>query len=334
MAYTVWGAFDKFRGNTVDIDPSVSRRAKSSRDYLFDQLKTLAKDDPYFPRLTGSYIPYGSFARKTKIRPLDDIDFLLLLNGQGTQSQAYSGDPYTYWLKITSTTAPLSLFPDDHDYVNSTKVLNKIKGSLALVSSYRKAETKKNMQAVTLNLISYDWAFDIVPAVPISDSSGATAYYLIPNGRGDWIRTDPRIDAANVTKVNTWHGGNFLPTIRLLKYWNWRTHKPRLSSYYFENLALKVFQYASKISSYHKAVKYFFDFCPSYLMASCPDPKNLGPALDADVDWDTKQKVSTAMTDAATLAGYALWYEGQDKHQEAINNWRRIFGPEFPTYGS
>lgn len=318
----------------VDLDPNDTKTARSSRDYLFDQLKTLAKEDSGFPKLTGSYISHGSFARKTKIRPLDDIDFLLLLNGQDTEIQSSTNQPYTYWLKIKSKTASLALFPDDSNYVNSTKILNKIKTSLASVRNYRKAEIIKNMQAVTLSLVSYDWVFDIVPAVQVYNSSGGTAYYMIPNGSGDWILTDPRIDSTNVTGVNSWHNGEFLPTMRLLKYWNWRTHKPRLSSYYFENLALKVFRYATKIANYPQAVKYFFDNCPSMLWSSCPDPKNLGPALDAGVDWSTKQKVATAMSDAATLAGYALWYESQNKPEEAINNWKRIFGPDFPKYGS
>lgn len=333
MPYTVWGAFDKFRKDNVDIDSDVSKKAKSSRDYLFDQLKALARDDSYFPKLTGSYLPYGSFARKTKICPLDDIDFLLLLNGQDTEVQASQNQPYTYWLKIKSTTAPLALFPDDCNYVNSTKVLNKIKSSLASVSNYRRAEIKKDMHAVTLDLISYDWAFDIVPAVPIYDLFGKIVYYLIPNGTGDWIRTDPRIDSTNVTGVNSWHDGEFLPVMRLLKYWNRRTHKPRLSSYYFENLALEVFQYSTKITSYPQAVKYFFDYCPSQLMSSCPDPKNLGPALDANIDWATKQKVSAAMSEAATQAGYALMYQGQSNDKDAIYWWGRVFGPEFPEYG-
>src|SRR5262249_43762422 len=157
---------------------------------------------------------------------------------------------YTYRLKINSNTAPLALFSNDYNYANSTKILNKIKTSLASVSNYNKAEIKKTMQAVTLSLVSYDWVFDIVPAVPINNGSGGTAYYMIPNGSGEWILTDPRIDSTNVTGANSWHDGEFLPTMRLLKYWNLRTHKPRLSSYYFENLALKVFRYATKITSY------------------------------------------------------------------------------------
>jgi hypothetical protein len=76
MPYTVWGAFDTFRKNTVDLVADEVSRALVSRDYLIDQIKTLARTDATFPRTSGDAIPYGSFARKTKIRPLDDIDLL------------------------------------------------------------------------------------------------------------------------------------------------------------------------------------------------------------------------------------------------------------------
>ena len=334
MPYTVWGAFDQFRKNIVDLDPEVTKTARSSRDYLFEQLKKLSKDDVQFPRLAGGYLSFGSFARSTKIRPLDDIDLLLLLNGQGTSLVQSPQDPYNFWLRISDQAAPLCIFPDEHGYVNSTKVLNKIKSALASVASYGKAEIHKNMQAVTLDLVSYDWVFDIVPAVPVENNSGGTAYYLIPNGHGDWIRTDPRIDQDNITRLNTQHDKQFLPTVRLLKYWNQRTHKPILPSYYFETLALQVFDYASKITDFPTAVKYFSDFCPTYLMSACPDPKNLGPALDASVDSDTKQKVAQAMKEASEYAGYALMYEGQSNEEKAIYWWCRIFGTEYPDYGS
>lgn len=333
MPYTVWGAFDQFRKEKVDLDPEVTKTARASRDYLFEQLRKLAGKVSGFPPLTGSFQDFGSFARKTKIRPLNDIDFLALMNGRGTTATPSSSDPYTYWLKITKSDAPLASFPDSYGYVNSTSILYKIRDSLRSLNSYRKAELKKNMQAVVLNLLSYDWSFDIVPAVPVSDGHEGTVHYLIPNGRGDWIATDPRIDAANATRVNQSHANKFLPTVRLLKYWNRRTHKPALQPYYFETLAISVFRYASSITDFPSAVKHFFHNCPTYLWSSCPDPKSLGPALDADISYETKKKVADAMSEAAQFADWAQMYNAQENSEKAIYWWGRIFGPEFPSYG-
>lgn len=333
MPHTVWGAFKEFRGENVDLDPYATGTARTSRNYLCDQLKALSKSETGLPKLTGEFVYFGSFARRTKIRPLDDIDLIPVLNGRGTSSTQKAPDPYTYWLHIDDPSAPLAAFPDEYGYVNSIKVLNKIKSALSSVSNYRRAEIKRNMQAITLELASYDWVFDIVPAVPISDGSGGRAYFLIPNGRGDWIRTDPRIDQANITRLNAQHGGLFLPTLRLLKYWNKRTVKPVLQPYYFETLAIKVFDYAPKIDDFPSAVKYFFDYSPAYLWTSCPDPKHLGPDLDAHVSHETKQKVSQAMNSAALEAGRAIAFEAESRHKDAIDSWGRVFGWASPSYG-
>ncbi|KAA5538609.1 hypothetical protein FYK55_27265 [Roseiconus nitratireducens] len=334
MALTVWAAFDAFRRDSVDLPSSTTSTARSSRDYLFEQLKSLDTKDPAFPDMSwSSYLSFGSFARKTKIRPLDDIDLMILLNGRGTESHS-SGYGYTYRLRITDNSAPLSGFNDGYGNVNSRRVLNQIKSSLSSITNYRKADIKRSQQAVVLNLASYDWAFDIVPALPVSDFTGSgIAYYLIPDGGGNWIRTDPRKDSERVTATNKRHSGNFLPVMRLLKFWNRRTHKPRLASYYFETLVQNVFAYCTPIQAYPTALQYFFQNCQTHLMSSCADPKGLGPPLDEGVDWQTKTKIRDAMNNAAQRASFANMYEQQGDHKNAIYWWREIFGSEFPTYG-
>ena len=333
MAYTVANAFNIFRSTEVDLSADVTKTARSSRDFLLQQINGTAADDKTFPRLGGGYISFGSFARSTKTRPLDDIDLLLLLNGHGTESNVSPSDNYTYWLKIKEQAAPLALFPDDHGYVNSTKVLNKIKSGLSDIRKYKKADIKKNMEAVTLSLPSYDWVFDIVPAVPIGDAKGGIAYYLIPNGKGDWKRTDPRIDSANCSQVDLRHNKLFRPTVRLLKYWNTRPIAPALPSYYLETLAFRVFSAITAISSLQIGIERFFKNVYPHIWTSCPDPKGLGPPLDADITSETKKKVSEAIIEAGKFAGYALMYERQGNHEKAIYWWRLVFGEGFPKYG-
>lgn len=337
MVYTVWGAFDKFRTDTVDLDPEVTKAGRASRDYLVDQIKIVAKNNATFPQLGSEYLLYGSFARRTKIQPLNDIDLLLILNRHGTMEDATT-ELNTYRLKITDSASPLASFSeagsyyfDTSKYVNSTKVLNAIKTGFAAVPNYSKAEIKRTGVAVSLNLISRPWVFDIVPAIAVGDP---VKHYLIPNGKGLWMRTDPRIDSANVTNANTNHFGKLLPTIRLLKYWNGRTTKPRLESYYFETLILKTFASVSTIISYPAAVKHFFDNGSTYLRLTCPDPKGLGKALDSSVESTTKTKVAEAMKEAATWIGYATMYEDKSDPKNAIYWWGRVFGNAFPAYRS
>jgi len=334
MAYTVWGAFDAFKRDSVDLTKSDTDTARTSRDHLFDQLKGLNGQDSACPKIS-SCMPFGSFARRTKIKPLNDIDLLAILNGSHTSATVATNSTYEYWLKITSTEAPLNAFRDDYGYVNSTKVLNQIKKSIPKVRSYYKADLNRNQQAIILDLLSYSWVYDIVPAVPIASSydKTTTEYYLIPDGTGDWMRTDPRRDTQYLSKVAKGHDGYLLQTMRLLKYWNWRTHKPRLASYHFETLVLNIFANREAITSLPQGVADFFYWATVYIDWTCPDPKGLGPNLDANLDSTTRGKIKAAMQEAERDSQQALAHERRGETEAAINKWKRVFGPSFPSYG-
>lgn len=341
-ASTVKAAFKKFQSQIVDLKPSTTEKGRASRDYLFEQVQKLVNNHSDFPPLKSYYIPFGSFARKTKIRPLDDIDILLLLNGKKINVEiSYQQKASGYGVnmtavcrvKITDAHSPLQAFADNKGYVNSIKILNRIKHHLAYVTNYLKADKNRRMQAVTLNLKSHPWIFDIVPAIPIYDYRDKVTHFLIPDGYGNWIRTNPKIDAQSITSVNTRHQGELLPVLRLLKYWNERKHKPSLSSYYFETLVIQTFQYAPIITSYPAALEYFFQHCSSSIMSNCPDPKRLGEALDANVSWDTKQKIIKALRNAANHVSHAIIAESKNDQKTAIYWWKKVFGSEFPDYG-
>lgn len=110
-------------------------------------------------------------------------------------------------------------------------------------------------------------------------------------------------------------------------------HKPRLSSFYFETLAIKVFEHAPTMTTIPGAIKYFFDHCPTYLNQTCPCPTGLGADLDASVGREIKSKVMAAMRIEATEAGLALNYEQQGDIKNALRYWRRVLGTRFPVYG-
>ena len=78
-------AFDQFRQNQVDLNPEKVNKARRSRDYLEEQLVELKNDESEFPPITGEFNSFGSFARRTKVRPLDDVDMLAMLNGKDSQ---------------------------------------------------------------------------------------------------------------------------------------------------------------------------------------------------------------------------------------------------------
>ncbi len=341
-AKTVKTAFKKFQTKIVDLERATTKRGLASRSYLFKQIKGLATKYSDFPKLKGGYISFGSFARRTKTRPLDDIDLMALLDGKGIRVEmSYRQKASGYGVNmtpvchviLTDPLSPLQSFVDDKGFINSIKILNRIKAHLAHIDRYKKAEKNRRMQAVTLKLKTLPWNFDIVPAIPVHDYQNKVTHFLIPDGQGNWIRTNPKIDAKSLTVVNTKHKGELLPVLRMLKYWNGRQHKPKLLSYYFETLVVQTFQYAPTITSYPAAIAYFFQHCPNYLMSSCPDPKQLGEALDVDVSWEKKQKVIKAMRSTADHTRRAMMAESVNDQKAAIFWWRKVFGTDFPAYG-
>lgn len=334
MPYTVAVSFNEFSKNIVDLDSGVTGIARASRGFLISQLESLPEKIAGFPPLTGRFQNYGSFERKTKIRELDDIDLLVILDGNDTVPRPQPD--YVYYLRLSSEEAPLYRFKDDgFDFVNSTKILNRIRDSLKEVTHYEKAGIKRTEQAVTLKLSSYPWAYDIVPAVEIPDgNSGADGCYLIPDGKGNWIRTDPRRDAKALEPLRKEHSGYFLKVMRLLKFWN--RLRTKLPSYYFETIVCKVLSQAARFTDepIPNAIKHFFAAAPTGILQACPDPKGLGPDLDEKIDSTKKNSVVKELLEADKNAGQAIAHKIKGDHEKAIYCWRQVFGNSFPAHGT
>ncbi len=335
MPYSVGGSFDRFRCDAVDLVSSQVESARSSKGFLENQITAFPAKYSDFPLLYGKYEQFGSFARKTKVRPLDDIDLLILLDETGVQPSLLDPSrwPYTYRLTVTNGGARLARYLNEAGSISSIKVLNRLKTALESVAQYEKADLHRHKEAITLKLRSYDWVFDLVPAIPYRDGSGSILYYFIPGGDGYWKRTDPRRDQSNITAANKQHNSKLIPLIRLLKYWNaYRTGKPKLGSYYFETMLINGFRNKPSVSTLQDGVAVAFQELAMQLTWPCPDPKQLGPNLDEAENVSERQKVKDAAWQMHSLATAALGLERQGNHQQAIEKWARVF-PNFPPYG-
>ncbi len=327
-------AINQFRAQEVDLDPDQVRRARTSRDFLFEQLETLARtNDNRFPVMQGSAFHFGSFARGTKIRPLDDIDAMVPLKSFNWRSSLAPHSTYSYIVRVTDSRSPLLIYADDEGYVNSTRVLYGVRDALGTVAQYRRADIHKRQHAVTLKLRSYDWNFDVVPAIPVY-SWGQLSYYFIPDGAGAWIRTNPHIDQKNIRQLDTHHLRNLRPAIRLIKYWNERTFKPVLPSFYLETLVLKTLSWSpfNSLPSSEVGVGRFFRDCPRHLLAPCADPKELGQRLDAGVSADEKRSVADAMVRMYQHYELAVKARRGGDYETVLDAWQAIFGPAFANY--
>lgn len=329
MAKTVNTAFEEFNTNSVNLIKERTDQARISRDWLLKQLASLPDKENDFPLLYYDYnIKFGSFARNTKIRPLDDIDLMLGLAGDGaTYNIVTYGTKYT--IHTNNENSNLYKYRNDLDgSINSIKIVNKLVSSLKNISHYERAAIHRRQEAATLKLTSYEWKFDIVPAFYTD-----TGYYLIPDGLGNWKATDPRIDQNRITEINKKHNGKVLQLIRTLKYWNQRPNMPTISSYLFENLILSYCESKDSLNDYIDInLINFWSHLKDAIYNQINDPKGFAGNIN-DLEYDKKVRVS-AKAKETYEKGYAAYkFETEEKdHEKAINKWREIFGDDFPKY--
>jgi len=326
MATTVDTAFNEFNKETVNLNTDSTTKANLSRDWLWGQLNSLdGKDNLDFPfKYVEKHIKYGSFARKTKIRELDDIDIMFCLIGNGA---TYSKSAEVYYILTPNAGDRLKKLSDDN-VLNSRKVVNKVKSSLSGIEHYKSAELHSRGEAATLNLQSYEWVFDIVPCFYTD-----TNLFLIPDGNGNWKATDPRIDQNLVTSTNKNCGGKALQLIRTLKYWNRHNSSNTIGSYLFEQIILNFINSKIELSQWFDFnIRDFFYFLSSNVYYTLNDPKGIQGNLN-NLTFDQQKSISEKATWAYNKAVEAIYAETHEKNQEkAINKWREIFGNKFPTY--
>ena len=266
------------------------------------------------------------------IQPLDDLDVFVIMRGGGMTAREAPGIPETYYLDPGLTVSALSCLTDAAGHISSTRVLTTFKGALQQVASYETAHIERDGAVVRLKLGTSPWHFDLVPAVDIIAGPGGVGFFLMPNGQGAYRRTDPQKDADASALANQRHHELLLPLIRLIKYWNKRPDCPTLAAYYLETIALKSFAFQAPLTDLPEGLMTFFQKAPGYIWAACPDPKGLGPPLDKEIDWQTKQQVTSAMQNAADAAQRALLDDHQGHTSAALHEWRHLFGSAFPLY--
>lgn len=321
MPKTVNSAFRDFLDDEVNLDPDQSKRARNSRDYLITNIAEFGKATDFFDLYSGFNLYYGSFARKTKKRPLDDIDLMVGLSGRGYSYQQ-EGDHYLISVNDRDKEYGCT---DDDGYLNSRKVIELLKGRLYQISNYQKAEMHRNMQAITLQLSSYTWNFDIVPCF-YTDAD----FYLIPNGYGKWEKTDPRIDNKRTTKLNQKFDGHLLELIRLVKYLNSRKLTVTISSYLLEVIILNYYDDQQFSSDWRIDAELWkvFSKISIKILDNIEDPKGIQGNINT-LEWEDRNKIFAFFSKKADEAWNAVMQRINGNEQAAIETWSSIFGEQF-----
>jgi len=332
MATTVNGAFSEFMRDFVNLDPDIVSSARDSRDNLLDNIDEFDNKDGFFNLHKPFNVHFGSFARKTKCRELDDIDLMIGISADGA---TYNSNGPWDDIKITASTTNTAQkeCTRDDGTSNSTEVTNKFKKKLENVREYSRSEIRRSGEAVVLNLKSRDWSFDIVPCFHTVTEDDGRAYYLIPNGNGNWKKTDPLKDKEHVTSTNQSKDGRLLELIRLVKKWNKVKNATTIPSYLLETM---IVNYADSVDELDacidfrlkKALKYISD----NILASVYDMKEIQGDIN-NLSYSDRLVLQSKADADYLKAGIAWEYEKEGKKKEAIIKWREILGGDFPTYG-
>lgn len=328
MATTVNNAFAEFMKDTVNIDTTQTKAARASRDNLLANIKSFSGDSDFFSINGSRCLRFGSFERHTKLRPLDDIDLMICIFGSDDRTYSNAGNGI-YYMGANDTDIKNGLNTLYTNHLNSTKVINRFISKLSELSDYSKAEMHKNHEAATLKLKSYDWNFDIVPCFYCTGD-----FYLIPDGNGNWKKTDPRIDNARTSEINQSQNGHLLELIRLVKYWNNRRITYTISSYMLECMILNRYENMSTPDKWWIDVEFknTLQYLSTAIYNSVNDPKGIQGDLNSFSDYE-KSKISEALSNAHSKAVEAFNLEVNVKDQKAaVKKWKEVWGPWFPDY--
>lgn len=329
MPYSVSDSFVKFRKEVVDLESEQTKTARGSRDFVFQNIEILSQKG-LLPRLySGMSLNFGSFERKTKKRELDDIDIMVCFNGVGGSYQTVVENTF-YRVLFDRNIPVISDCLEDDGTLNSRKMVNQLIGALNQVEHYKKAEKHRDHEAARLQLSSYPWNFDIVPCFYT-----AQQFYLIPDGQGNWKNTDPRIDRNRVATCDQKHYGLVTQLIRLMKSWKEQKWPESVSSYMFEQMVL---DYIESIPvpmalSWQVRVLNVLGYLRTAIKNPVMDPKGIQGDLN-ELDTETRDRLSLIAYMSSLSAAQAVKYERNGEIQKAVNQWKHVFGDQFPEYGA
>lgn len=236
----------------INISKAVRSRASESQNHLRDFLCSEASRDTAFPAILShadSDFLGGSFSRHTKNWPLDDIDVYLPLDGWNLVYLSLGRRlPYVVRSDCPRFFNPL-LLPRwmDGNFVSSAKMVSEFARALR---RHYPAGTKvsPNGTCVTVRMTHGETqdadglGYDVVPCFSLKpDDPNELEFYLMPDGRGGWMKTNPKLDAEISDILQNFNTRFYRKVVKLIKYWNQVQLGAAFSSYYTEFAICQVF---------------------------------------------------------------------------------------------
>lgn len=240
----------------------------------------------------------GSYKRNTAIRPLHDIDCVLVLN------------------------------PDTHAKLLGMRphvVLQLVQR--ALNEAYpNKGLPKVQNRSVNIQFSGTGIGFDVVPAF----ENGSD--FLIPDQRADaWIHSNPRRHAEFSTQANDAADKKAKPLVKVAKHWLRKNGKP-VKSFHLEIMAYQILN--GFRGNYIQGIEQLFSGLVTQVWQPCPEPAGLGSDLDSGMTAADKETAATSFRAASEqLKAARRLFEVNADLEGAHYTYRSLFGDIYPEPG-
>jgi hypothetical protein len=289
-------AFRRFDAE-LNLDPAERLRAEAFHNKLTIDLKADGL-------VSGGFLQ-GSFARKTMLKPLRDIDKVLILHGD------------------------LDYLESDPQGAQKAAVLMEE----ALRAHYPEARISHGRHSIQLDLGDDTFSFDVVPAFEAADGSNDVMIMdLGSDGLGSlWMRSNTRDLIDVVGKRNQLCEGSFVHQVRFVKHWARERLESVLPGLHVESIA---FACVNEQLLNDAAVESIFA-CGARLLGPLQeytDPTGVD-RLSSKLDGTARETACNAFVDAAKDANEAM-ERGERGDSEGANSvWYSLFGDPFPRPG-
>jgi hypothetical protein len=287
---TVSEAFAYFKSELELPDRKACQAAAAQQDIRAQVAKYLDVPDSF---LTGSY------ARHTKISPLNDIDVFLIRNKSRV---GLSSDG-------SGVTAPTAL-----DQV-----------AAAVRNAYgSRARITLQHRSVNVEVQGLPFGFDLIPAW-LRHPDG----FWIPNSStGGWLPSDPNAHADLMTTANEASGGKLKPLIKMTKYWS-RQNYDLLCSFHIE-LTCREILAVETLDNWQLGLATILVRLHKYIGRPMLDPIYAQTRVDKELTPEELDRLTSRLGFDADRAVSALKLERAGDDRRALVEWETIFVGGFP----
>ena len=282
------------------LEPSKAEREKASA-----QQKRVREKLDVSLKLDDTYLS-GSYRRRTMIRPVDDIDLLIVL----------------CWDEYKSIIAL--------DAAGATTILNLVEA--ALREAYPTSEIVRFGRCIRIQFAGTGIGFDVVPAFRFTENE-----FVIPDeDREGWITTNPREVERLVSEANTGYTAGWLvPEVKLLKAWKDElpsAERGLLRGYLLEAMAYHALQ--APPTNERTGMAELFEQFASTIWNTTSDIWPQGEAPDSYLTIGQRLAASALFTKAGQEARRAVKAEDEGRTSDAHAIWRALFGDRYPESGT